>query len=345
MVSQNRYTEEVPIGEAGNYLMNTWCGSEDEDDGMSVTSERLVLHEDGTFAHTVAHRFAISDSEGSSSTCHGQWRLFNVRHLGADVNAAADKEIGFVRAEGSPTLHVSSLIVCGVNPNVNGFLGAACRLYPERSGAATHIDNGVIESYAPKTPDAQFLAEVTGCPIDECFAALFVSNGQRDEAVARLLKLEQSPSSEAPELAHESSPCPERASQLAEITGQSLAACFDALEQCSGCIDDAVVMLLNLSGDAQEAGAEDLMSKSTLPGTPLSATPWKDHDTVVLPLPRSLETQESSNHTTPTAILSAPSPVKEVRCQADSAPIFAKRLRTEDWVDRVHKPGEAIDLD
>merc|ERR550537_793025 len=104
-------------------------------------------------------------------------------------------------------------------------------------------------------------------------------------------------------------------------------------------------MLLNLSADAQETGTEDLMSKSTLSGTPLSATPWKDQDTVVLPLPASLEAQESSNHTTPTAILSAPSPLKEARCQADSAPIFVKRLRTEGWVDSVHKPGEAIDLD
>lgn len=211
-----RYLEEVDYADvAAATLAKVWSGVEEESDGLSVHRERLELRADGSFTHTLAHTFALSkraSGEHDESSCVGHWRVFKVRHLGADVDAAADREIGFSRGSGSPPLLTEKIVVCGVNPHVNGFLGASCRLYPEASrlgvastppsqdaprrshpGGARHCasppedhEDANATELQPSDSEVRQLAEATGRPPDECLAALLHHGGSIEEAASRL---------------------------------------------------------------------------------------------------------------------------------------------------------------
>jgi prolyl-tRNA editing enzyme YbaK/EbsC (Cys-tRNA(Pro) deacylase) len=203
MTQDTRYLEEVALGgQAYSQLAGIWVGEEEEHDGLSLRQESLRLNEDGTFTHTLAHRFApmgqalrASENDNCESSCSGQWRLHNIRHFGADLAATAtDRELKFQSAAGSRPVLVDKLIVCGANPAVNGFIGASCRLYPRNrfsnDGAQCRQQESSHEELdldlQPTEEDAKQLAEATGRSLDACFAALFQA-GSREEAAVLLL--------------------------------------------------------------------------------------------------------------------------------------------------------------
>ena len=125
----------------GVELAQVWRGRERIKEGGSaveiVQTEILELRIDGTFRHSVAHRFAFA--EGGSwvrptedFSCAGLWRLFKVHYSGAVPDGLTDRELSFTRAEDSPPLLVERLLVVGGGPGVSEFGGAACRLQPEQ---------------------------------------------------------------------------------------------------------------------------------------------------------------------------------------------------------------------
>jgi len=243
-------------GPAAEAMAGVWSGQEEQEEGLAVQEERLELRSDGVFTHTMALRSALADgarSFNSESTCSGRWRLYNVKYLGADASAVADRELGFERNAGSPPLLADRLVVCGVNPRVNGFLGQACRLYVEGTGSspgtATQarrqpVASATQETAEPSEADARRLAEATGRPLDACFAALVECNCCADEAAARLMEAPADPSGPAEDPA----PCQESrqraAAALAEATGRSYAECLAALQASGGDSDAAAVQLL-----------------------------------------------------------------------------------------------------
>ena len=102
-----------------------------------VQTETLELRADGTFRHSVAHRFAFEGGgaqrcSAEDISCAGLWRLFKVRYAGPDSDGPVDRELSFTRAEDSPPLLVERLLVCGDSSGLSEFGGAACRLRPEQ---------------------------------------------------------------------------------------------------------------------------------------------------------------------------------------------------------------------
>lgn len=280
--AQSRYVEEV-ARESDSYqlLMGKWQGEEEEHDGMSLQSERLALNEDGTFTHCLEHRLSLANDRPANmveevgessrrneceSSCSGRWRLFNIRHLGADLSAPAnDRELVFERAADSGPLLVDKLIVCGANPTVNGFIGNACRLYPADRSDANRRQSAAapsqqyeleVEDPEPSEADAKQLAEATGHSVDACLAALFQARGNTEEAAIFLLENPSSSSQTAPEslpsrgatnaAVAEQSSAGGSAEAVAEATGRTLAECAEALRTHGGQVDDAVVYLLGL---------------------------------------------------------------------------------------------------
>jgi hypothetical protein len=284
MSQESRYLEEVALGsDAYEQLAGTWVGEEEEHDGQSLQQERLELKADGTFKHTLAHRFtplgdALEPSENykCESSCSGKWRLHNIRHLGADLAATAtDRELRFQSDVGSHPLLTEKLVVCGANIAVNGFIGASCRLYPSNrfstdGNRARHRESTPeleVEEPQPTEDDAKQLAEATGRSLDACFAALLQAGSREEAAVLLLESADDSPAGGlvaapvAPEafLQHArpdnsssshsgatTDATPASAEAVAEATGRPLAQCEEALRAHDGKVNDAVDYLLSL---------------------------------------------------------------------------------------------------
>eukprot|EP00413_Alexandrium_margalefii_P026378 CAMPEP_0204577420 /NCGR_PEP_ID=MMETSP0661-20131031/42336_1 /ASSEMBLY_ACC=CAM_ASM_000606 /TAXON_ID=109239 /ORGANISM="Alexandrium margalefi, Strain AMGDE01CS-322" /LENGTH=274 /DNA_ID=CAMNT_0051586251 /DNA_START=36 /DNA_END=860 /DNA_ORIENTATION=+ len=240
-------------------MTGVWLGQEEQQDGLAVQEERLELGCDGAFSHTLALRSALGDgarSFDSESTCSGRWRLYYVKYLGADVNAVSDRELGFERGAGSPPLLADRLVVCGANPRVNGFLGQACRLYPQGGGSARGGTAGALRRPSidaarepppePSEADARRLSEATGRPLDACLAALVECDCDADEAAARLLEAPAESSGPAVEDAPPAvtEELEAAAAALAEATRRTYAECLAALQASGGNTDAAAVQLL-----------------------------------------------------------------------------------------------------
>lgn len=278
-----RYLEEVSVGsQAYIKLTGIWVGEEEDNDGLSLQQERLELKADGTFKHTMAHRFAplgdalqANENDQCESSCSGRWSLHNIRHLGADVSApCTDREVTFESSASSRPL-VEKITVCGANPAVNGFIGASCRLYPKdrfkNDGNRTGLresreqqDELEVEDPLPTEDDAKQLAEATGRSLDACFAALMQAGSREEAAVLLLESVTDSPggpdvTSDLPNLAEPastgdasrssgvSSDTPSASAEaVAEATGRPLAQCVEALRANDGKVNDAVDYLLSL---------------------------------------------------------------------------------------------------
>eukprot|EP00928_Gymnodinium_smaydae_P049852 TRINITY_DN33487_c0_g1_i1.p1 TRINITY_DN33487_c0_g1~~TRINITY_DN33487_c0_g1_i1.p1 ORF type:complete len:440 (+),score=116.33 TRINITY_DN33487_c0_g1_i1:38-1321(+) len=210
----SRYLEEIHEGSAGfEELLGTWIGEDEDDDGTSVQSERLELRDDGSFVHTLGHIFPLARDprDGpSESACSGRWRLYNVRFFGADLSVDGDREICFERGAQSPALHTKSIVVCGTNPRLNGFLGKSCRLKFVRpdggigttggSGrarvarASANSDDSEDDiagaSAESMEAEARKLSEATGRPLDLCLAVLLECGCVVDAAAVKLLELD-----------------------------------------------------------------------------------------------------------------------------------------------------------
>jgi len=279
---QSRYLQEVDAGSSSyEVLTGTWVGEDEEHDGLSVQNERLQLNGDGTFTHRLAHHVVLPPSavarrsagaadKDCQSSCSGRWRLYNIRHFGADVSAPAnDREVVFERGVGSGQLLTEKLVVCGANPAVNGFVGSSCRLYPtdrDRVGrrVSTHNDQTrpecelEVEDPEPSEDDAKKLADATGHSVDACLAALVQTGGDTEEAAVLLLEnpceatenmQHRLPTGQDSDLAVAGS-----AEAVAEATGRTRTQCEEALQKHGGRVDDAVVYLLSLS-DAPSASS------------------------------------------------------------------------------------------
>ena len=137
-----RCLEEVDVGgPLGAELAQVWWGREhiEEAGGAveAVQTETLELRADGTFRHSVAHRFAFEGGgaqrcSAEDISCAGLWRLFKVRYAGPDSDGPVHRELSFTRAEDSPPLLVERLLVSGDSSGLSEFGGAACRLRPEQ---------------------------------------------------------------------------------------------------------------------------------------------------------------------------------------------------------------------
>lgn len=243
-------------------LAGTWHGQEEEHDGLSVQEERLELQASGAFTHSLAHRFALTGGarrQDSHSSCWGKWRLFNVKYLGADASVVADQEIGLERGADSGPLLAERLVVCGVNPRVNGFVGQACRLYPVEAAAGAgsrprrasrQVELEEEEAEVPSEEDARRLAEATGRSLDACLTALAECGCCADEAAARLLEAPaEAPAAPAEGPGIQPGELRARAALLVEATGRPLDACLAALERCGGRADEAAAQLLEAHPD------------------------------------------------------------------------------------------------
>lgn len=279
---ESRYVEEVQGGsDAWRALLGRWQGQE-EDEASNMKCEALELKADGSFEHSVWH---IPD-QPHNSTCSGRWQLFNVRHLGADLAAQTDRELSFERGQYSIPLHVEKLVVCGVNPEVNGFLGAACRLYPAKEAAPrrpTRAPTLLPAQREPTEEDAKVLVEVTGLPLQECLAALTETRMDHDAAVKKLLRLQDDADGETqpagpedgrgprPTSRDQTGDPPEASAEaLAEATGRSIRECAEALQRHGNNADSAVVDLLGLppssEGPAMAGGGSASSSSLPAPG-------------------------------------------------------------------------------
>eukprot|EP00747_Dinoflagellata_sp_TGD_P032181 gnl/TRDRNA2_/TRDRNA2_135803_c0_seq1.p1 gnl/TRDRNA2_/TRDRNA2_135803_c0~~gnl/TRDRNA2_/TRDRNA2_135803_c0_seq1.p1 ORF type:complete len:492 (+),score=104.52 gnl/TRDRNA2_/TRDRNA2_135803_c0_seq1:28-1503(+) len=256
MARASRYVEEVSGGpDALLVLADTWCGEEEEHDGLSVQQERLVLREDGSFTHTLSHQLALQGAEArrgqraedTESSCAGRWRLFNIKHRGADSSAVGDREIAFEPGAESPPLLIDKLVVCGVNPRVNGFVGAACRLYPEartqQRAAGRRAGGGGPRRQRNARNRQSEAADEDGD--DQALA------GGDDEEMRRVEKAEEA------ELE-------KRAEALHEATGRPASICLVALLECEGREEEAVEKLLAMpdEGGASEPTRASRASKA-----------------------------------------------------------------------------------
>lgn len=295
MGDRNRYIEEIPLDDAFERMGGSWNGSEEDEEGLSVQTESLNLRADGTFSHSVSHQLSLSgpDAAQTSSECSGKWRLFNVRFLGADLDArGGDTEIHFEPASGRSTqLLTERLVVCGVNPRLNGFSGEACRLFDVARGVddpqslapgvsrrssreqkAAPAEDEVEERVATLEElqaEAPGIAEATGRTVDECLAALLEHNST-EEAVEYLLNSASSGSAAGPTPSSASGsrvelvdgPPEEDVRRAVEITGRTVAECRAALEAHRH-PEDAIVWLLNLDNAAALAAGSS--SRSSIP--------------------------------------------------------------------------------
>lgn len=315
-----RYLEEVDLDDpSAELLINTWTGCEAHQDGLGERHETLCLRPNGSFTHTLAHALTLQElsapGEKTSTQCCGQWRLFNVRHLGADVDVQGDRELVFERAADSPFLHSTRIVVCGINPHVNGFLGAACRLKPQAQnrrgapdggfrldvGEEDHTEEVEDDMRIPTDAEVNSLQLATGRSTDECFAAL-LQHGDIDSAAVHLLEqLEEtarpvqsyaenrggsfsgnlgtvsSTMAQVMQLENREERLAEDAERLAEATGCALADCATALEAHGGRADAAAEYLLM---QAVSGSAGSSASSCATPGVgevpTVSASPSHD---------------------------------------------------------------------
>jgi len=257
----HRYLEKVPEGApATEVLLGVWQGASAEEDERSMQQEHLELRVDGTFTHSLMHEMSFTGGSRScsQSSCTGRWHLSFIKFLGADVDAAgADREITFERSAGSQPLLADRLVVCGVNPRVNGFIGSACRLYPIKAVNAavtstTRPQLAADQQAIPSKADAMRVAEATGRSVDACFAALIECNCDMEEAVARILDTDEGTGEAAKgipgllpqEEQHLETQWQAASVILAEATGHSREHCLAALQASGGNEEAAAVQLL-----------------------------------------------------------------------------------------------------
>lgn len=299
---ESRYLEEIALGSRSWQLLSgTWRGEEEDHDGLSVQSELLVLNEDGTFMHTLAHRMVLANNQPAhlaghtasgldsecESSCSGRWKLFAVRHFGADLSAPeGDRELAFERGIASDPLLAEKLVVCGANPVLNGFHGHSCRIkhvsdacddnvgHEHEVGARGRPEYELeVEDPEPSESDAKQLSEATGLSVDACFAALFQAAGNKEEAAVLLLtnSTEAVPHTDAALPPAVDVDASGSAEAVAEATGRTLAECEEALKLHKGVVDDAVVYLLSNAPSLRSSAAPGSSSAEASAASPLSA--------------------------------------------------------------------------
>lgn len=112
--AEARYLQRLPDPSA---FFGVWEGENDE----YAAFESLALNDDGSFVHQVQTIDTVRHAVG-------QWEMYVVRYLGADVGVGAtncDKEIQFT---GNEKL-TDRVVICGSNPFSNGFQALQCRIY------------------------------------------------------------------------------------------------------------------------------------------------------------------------------------------------------------------------
>jgi len=196
---EGRYLEEVNI--SNDKLLGVWVGHDDETDGFTQ-HESLKLCEDGTFEHILSH--TVASGENGKSICTGRWRLFNIKFFGADESVVGDREITFERDPQSKELHVDQIVVCGVDPRLNGFFGMSCKLKPidtmcreigndhqsekAESQSVGHEDVQEEEEVDVTEELVQQLQEISGRTADECLATLLQHNASIEAALSAMLE-------------------------------------------------------------------------------------------------------------------------------------------------------------
>ncbi|CAE7456172.1 unnamed protein product [Symbiodinium sp. CCMP2592] len=249
-------------------LVNIWFGRNEEGQ-----EEQLELRPNGGFVHSLVHEDQQSGDQVSVKECRGEWKVHRVKHLGADLNAEGDREIELkVPSSDAEPAIVDRLVVCGTAPGVNGFQGAACRLYPENYHTPSKPR---AAPPAPSAEELQVLSETTGFSTERCAASLRAvigANSQSDESSrAALLEaaasrlFEESPPNDTaaaatPEVSEES------IQQLVACTGRSENDCRSALQQY-GNVDAAAEILLD--GEVQLGSSA--ASSSSAPPAPAEA--------------------------------------------------------------------------
>eukprot|EP00931_Biecheleriopsis_adriatica_P000408 TRINITY_DN100434_c0_g1_i1.p1 TRINITY_DN100434_c0_g1~~TRINITY_DN100434_c0_g1_i1.p1 ORF type:complete len:422 (-),score=95.21 TRINITY_DN100434_c0_g1_i1:61-1326(-) len=304
MGSDSRYLVEVGLQHStAEALSLVWSGCEEEHEGQSLQEERLELRPDGSFDHRISHQLGGSHS---SSSCTGTWKLFHVKHFGADADALGDRELHFESTAGK--LLLSKLVVCGANPQVNGFIGHTCRLYPEtspnqrpRPRLSSHPSEDDKEEeweelgQEHETPDEEtvkLVAEAAGCSLDQAMAALMEQSGSAEQAITWLVEhCTGSPDTtgKGKDLSVENLPeissgdsCERedsKARQLHEATGRPLAQCRSALSAHGGHVDDAALYLFTLppqegvasNNESAPLAADQARFGSGLPGEAVQA--------------------------------------------------------------------------
>ncbi|OLP96339.1 hypothetical protein AK812_SmicGene21443 [Symbiodinium microadriaticum] len=248
-----RYLEPVALDdEAATSLVNGSCWHGQDEEGHV---EELTLEPDGRFKHSL-----IRDQEWHGTClqkhCKGEWKVFRVKHLGADLNAEGDREIELkVPSSASEPAIADRLVVCGTAPHVNGFQGAVCRLYPE------------VNAPRPSDEELQLLCETTGFSKERCEVALravTAADSQSDES-SRAARLEAA----ASRLFEQFPDNAESIQQLVACTGRSENDCRSALQQY-GNVDAAAEILLD--GEVQ-LGASAASSSSAAPAPAAPSAP------------------------------------------------------------------------